>query len=140
MPSTFRKLTRTMVRPYALRLLKEQGGLCPLCTRPIDPTERMSLVLDHCHDTGRVRGALCRSCNAAEGKVANAAGRWGAKTMSYPEIIAWLENLLVYLKQPLRDVVYPTFQTEDEKRLATNAKARKVRAAKRAVAAVRGKA
>ena len=107
MPSTFRKLTRTMVRPYALRLLKEQGGLCPLCTRPIDPAERMSLVLDHCHDTGRVRGALCRSCNAAEGKVANAAGRWGAKTMSYPEIIAWLENLLVYLKQPLRDVVYP---------------------------------
>ena len=41
-----------------------QDGHCLLC----DSTTR-SLVVGHCHSTGRVRGLLCRSCNTIVGQV-----------------------------------------------------------------------
>ena len=39
-----------------------QAGRCLIC---MDQPE--SLVVDHCHDTGRVRGLLCHRCNVALG-------------------------------------------------------------------------
>ena len=38
-----------------------QDGRCGLCGF------RESLVVDHCHDTGLIRGLLCRSCNTTDG-------------------------------------------------------------------------
>lgn len=134
-----RKLTRSQVRPYAMRLLQQQGGLCPLCNKPIDLTVRGELVLDHCHDTGKIRGALHRSCNAGEGRTANAAGRWGAKSMAYSDIIPWLERLVAYLKQPAQEVIYPTFKTADELRMQRNAKECVRRAERKARATVRNR-
>lgn len=132
-----RKLTRSQIRPYAMRLLQQQGGVCPLCNRAIDLTIKGELVLDHCHTTGRVRGALHRSCNSAEGRTANAAGRWGAKSMDYAAIIPWLRNLLTYLEQEPTDVLYPTFKTADEQRVARNATERRRRAERKAQQVVR---
>jgi hypothetical protein len=40
-------------------LLEEQGGVCAICgERP-----EKHLCVDHCHETGTVRGLLCRRCN-----------------------------------------------------------------------------
>jgi hypothetical protein len=39
-------------------------GLCHLCGRP---PGKYSLAVDHCHDTGRIRGLLCTKCNTALG-------------------------------------------------------------------------
>lgn len=124
-----RKLSRSQMRTWALRKLAEQGGVCPLCGQPIDTSIKGELVIDHDHDTGEIRGVLHRSCNAAEGKVANAAGRWGAKSMKYSAIVPWLERLLVYLKQPGCGLVYPTHKTEDELKAAQLEKRRKARRA-----------
>lgn len=55
-------------------------------------------VVDHCHESGEIRGVLHRSCNSAEGKVINAAGRWGAKSMKYEDVIPYLRNLVEYLE------------------------------------------
>ena len=134
---TPRKLTRSQLRPLGMRMLQEQGGVCSLCGRPIDLSVKGEMVIDHDHETGQVRGALHRSCNAAEGKVANAAGRWGAKSMSYGAILPWLRNLLAYLEREPQPYIYPTHMTEDEKRVAANAKARRTRATRKAREVVR---
>ncbi len=42
-------------------LRRWQAGACAMCS-----ARRGSLVVDHCHETGFVRGLLCRSCNSAE--------------------------------------------------------------------------
>ena len=46
-------------------MLVEQGGVCKCCGLP-DPCGRR-LAVDHCHETGKVRGLLCGECNLALG-------------------------------------------------------------------------
>ena len=43
-------------------LLASQGGRCALCDRA------STLVIDHDHESGRVRGLLCYGCNTGLGK------------------------------------------------------------------------
>ena len=42
-------------------ILKNQNYSCKICSDEND------LVVDHCHDTGSVRGILCRKCNSGLG-------------------------------------------------------------------------
>lgn len=127
------KLQRSQMTAYRHKLLREQNGLCAICGKPLDMLRTKGEgVLDHDHDTGYIRGLLHRSCNAAEGKVSNAAGQWGAKSTSYPAIKVWLRQLLDYWEQPQKQYIYPYHKTEDEKRQARNKKSREKRAAVRA--------
>ena len=43
-----------------------QGGVCAICR---NPPHRSVLCIDHCHETGRVRGLLCNCCNAMLGRL-----------------------------------------------------------------------
>ena len=45
------------------QLLERQFGLCAICRRVNGNARR--LHVDHDHETGKVRGLLCGSCNAA---------------------------------------------------------------------------
>jgi hypothetical protein len=45
-------------------MVTAQKGLCAICLRP---PKLHRLYVDHCHLTGRVRGLLCNTCNAAIG-------------------------------------------------------------------------
>jgi hypothetical protein len=60
---------------------EQQGWLCGICGADVkeDP------VLDHCHDTGTVRGILCRRCNTGMGML-----------QDDPEL---LKNAIEYLTQ-----------------------------------------
>lgn len=44
------------------KLIVKQKGCCALCG-----LRTRALVIDHCHDSGRVRGLLCKNCNVALG-------------------------------------------------------------------------
>ena len=121
------RITASMIAPVRARILAQQGGVCVLCRRkPTVP------CLDHCHRNGWVRGVLCRGCNAMLGKLENNRGRYGLANDK--DFLAFLANIGVYLHKHHAgptNLLHPSYKTEDQKRLARNAKARKTRAAKK---------
>lgn len=62
------------------RLFEEQQNLCAICNQPetriftgrganAGQMKVSKLCVDHCHETGKVRGLLCHDCNTAIGKM-----------------------------------------------------------------------
>lgn len=47
-------------------MVARQKGCCAICERTFDGTT-VRVNIDHCHETGAVRGLLCNSCNHALG-------------------------------------------------------------------------
>ena len=64
---------RTLKRKYGItlddfnRMLASQGGHCALCPSLPEDQKNGTLVVDHCHSTGKIRGLLCNPCNTAIG-------------------------------------------------------------------------
>ena len=53
-------------------LLSSQGGVCAICCMEETVVRRSKsgkemLAVDHCHETGKIRGLLCFKCNTALG-------------------------------------------------------------------------
>jgi hypothetical protein len=44
------------------RTFEAQGGVCGICKLP-SPFKNRPLCVDHCHNSGKVRGLLCDRCN-----------------------------------------------------------------------------
>lgn len=61
----------------------DQNGRCAACHDKLGTGH--ARAVDHCHDTGRVRGLLCRHCNVALGHVRDDQRR--------------LQSLIVYLNE-----------------------------------------
>lgn len=74
------------------RMAREQAGLCAICG---DQPKR--LVVDHSHDTGRVRALLCDLCNRALHSVETPGLL--VKLLAYAATPQLLEELRVYLEQ-----------------------------------------
>lgn len=47
-------------------MLASQGGCCSIC-KAGDPLGKGAWHVDHCHDSGAVRGLLCHQCNVGLG-------------------------------------------------------------------------
>ena len=72
-----KKVTRnTNLKKYGLtadeydRMHKDHKGVCAICKQPETKKNQygvMKLAVDHCHDTGKIRGLLCMCCNRALG-------------------------------------------------------------------------
>jgi hypothetical protein len=75
------------------QMLLEQGGVCDICGKPESAkhskgNKLLSLSVDHCHETGKVRGLLCRNCNRLTGFVES--GRISTEIVN--KIITYLET------------------------------------------------
>jgi hypothetical protein len=46
------------------KMMKQQGGKCAICG---DSLDKVTIRIDHNHETGEVRGLLCASCNTGLG-------------------------------------------------------------------------
>lgn len=121
------RLTTAQIAPVRAKLLGQQKYLCPLCQGSMKGGKKKP-ALDHNHQTGYLRDVLCLNCNGMEGKIFNLARRCGKG-----EELRFLQNLMDYWNKhetPQHGgLFHPTHKTSEEKRLATNAKARKKRAA-----------
>lgn len=54
--------------PDEFRQMEEtQNGVCAICEQPETDKRNHRLAVDHDHDTGRIRGLLCKSCNIGLG-------------------------------------------------------------------------
>jgi hypothetical protein len=130
-----RKLKRTEVAQAREILMKQQGYRCALCDcdfreQTVKARKRVSKytpVLDHCHHHGHVRAVLCKNCNGKEGEIFNRA----TSCRRDGTALDWLKRLAEYWEKheyPQTIYIHPEHKTEDEKRLARNAKERKKRA------------
>lgn len=54
-----------LTREQYLALADAQSGVCAMCRQA--PKSVRPLVVDHCHNTGVIRGLLCVYCNVAVG-------------------------------------------------------------------------
>ncbi|MEW2811425.1 endonuclease VII domain-containing protein [Streptomyces massasporeus] len=68
-------------------LIASQGGVCCICLSALPEH------VDHCHKTGRVRGVLCFSCNAALGQFKDRPDAI-RRAAAYVEGIAWKPTLV----------------------------------------------
>lgn len=54
-------------------LFADQGGVCAICGEPETLRDKFgtvrSLSVDHCHETGAIRGLLCTGCNVSLGRM-----------------------------------------------------------------------
>jgi len=62
----FAKYKITMAEYEAMSL--KQSGKCAICFAPPEDDRYGVLCVDHCHETGKVRGLLCIKCNTGLGR------------------------------------------------------------------------
>lgn len=48
-------------------MLLDQKNKCKCCGIDFDTQPSKSICVDHCHNTGKIRGIICRRCNTALG-------------------------------------------------------------------------
>ena len=71
-------------------MLTSQNHVCAICKEPetlkskIGRRRHEFLCIDHCHDTGKIRGLLCRKCNGSLG--------------GFKDSISMLESAIKYLE------------------------------------------
>ena len=119
------RIKQSEIKKYRLELVKAQDNRCTLCGGLFVPAGVKEPVLDHDHVTGAIRAALCRNCNAMEGKVFNCARR--SKGTGTPS--EWLRRVCSYWKEHAinpRQVLHPSHKTKEEK-IAANRKQAKTR-------------
>ena len=80
------------------KLKRKMSG--PIGQRPefceVPGCERKAAAMDHCHDTGRFRGWLCKSCNTSLGVFGDTAASLRRSALVYLEMVEALPPVEVW--------------------------------------------
>lgn len=122
------RITQKMVPIVRAKMLKNQGGMCPLCRVDLMQKDSPDAVLDHCHATGLLRAVLCRNCNGnAEGRIMG----YALRCSRGEDPVEFVQRLVDYWRShnpPTSNLLHYLHKTEAEKRETKNKKARVTRA------------
>jgi len=66
-PAYCRLINYGLANPDLELLWQQQNGTCALCPMLLHTKTRHGMNVDHCHETGLVRGLLCHRCNIIVG-------------------------------------------------------------------------
>lgn len=53
--------------PELMQRYKDFDGVCCVCQKAVGEANKHDLAMDHCHETGLVRGFICKHCNCCIG-------------------------------------------------------------------------
>jgi DNA-directed RNA polymerase subunit RPC12/RpoP len=101
-----------LVRKYGVTLeiydqiLEEQNGKCAICSKKAKNESYGVLHVDHCHDTEKVRGLLCRNCNHVLGLMKD-------DPLTLKKAIAYLENPPAQIPELLGHAILSSIQQEE---------------------------
>ncbi len=115
-----RRLRTKEIPTFKKRALKEQKDKCPLCGRKMDSMDKYNIILDHDHETGKVRGVLCRKCNGVEGLIK----KWAVECSSIGTYKEWIVRLGEYLNTDNYTYLHPTHKTKQEAKQANYKKSK----------------
>ena len=108
--SQTKHLKQKDIKAIRERILKENNFICPICTQPLDPADA---ALDHDHQTGFVRGTICKKCNSLEGVWRSRVIRLGLKeTLTFEELLL---NMYKYLTQEQTNYIHPSHKPKPRK-------------------------
>lgn len=79
------KMTYGITLEEYKELFDSQHGRCIICGRESNDCGKHGLVVDHCHNSKKIRGLLCSCCNTALGQL--------------KDNVSFLENAIKYLKE-----------------------------------------
>ncbi len=108
-----KQLKHSDIKQIRELLAENQGNVCPICEREF--TEKIAKNLDHCHESGKIRGVLCRACNSSiEGAFRSKWVRSGlSKDVDFRQI---LFNLYLYLDPDSHyGMLHPTHSQKPKK-------------------------
>ena len=78
-----------------LQMIVDQGCKCKICPKPISPDEHSKSHVDHCHETGHIRGVLCHNCNRGIGYLKHSP----AILVSATQYLVQSEQQVLFLQQ-----------------------------------------
>ena len=116
------KIKAKDLKSIRLTILEQQGFNCAICGVNLKDDIKnnpLNIHLDHDHETGYIRGTVCRMCNLIEGKAWNSYCRQtkkvNRKLESYLDVIHGL--YFYYDNHTKKNLIHPTFKTSEEKKL-----------------------
>ena len=115
------RLKQKDIRVMRDKLCFQQNNICPLCGNHIPSGVG---VLDHDHETGKIRGVLHRQCNQVEGRILS----WIKRSGQGVPAEQFVSALWRYWSTVYPDVYHPSHLTETEKEIkACNKKIRSLK-------------
>ena len=114
------RIKTTQIKQVKLTILKKQNWTCAICGYGLKTkwkTDSRFIHLDHDHETGHIRGVLCRICNIIEGKAWNSYCRQTKKDKrSVKKYLKIIKGLEFYYDNHRTDLIHPTHKTLEEKK------------------------